>query len=69
MIARARHRDALSRAHEALTLARAAATRGLSHEFVALDLRLGLDALGEIVGHVSVDDVLHRIFAEFCVGK
>lgn len=69
VIARARHREALERSVEALRRARQASLDGLSHEFVALDLRLGLDALGEVVGHVSVDDVLHRIFAEFCVGK
>jgi tRNA modification GTPase len=69
VIARARHRQALQRAQDALVRGHDAALKGLSHEFVALDLRLGLDALGQIVGHVSVDDVLHRIFAEFCVGK
>ena len=69
VIARARHREALMRGANALARARETATAGMSHEFIALDLRLALDALGEIVGHVSVDDVLHRIFAEFCVGK
>ncbi len=69
VIARARHREALARAREALGRARGAAQAGMSHEFIALDLRLALDGLGELVGHVSVDDVLHRIFAEFCVGK
>jgi tRNA modification GTPase len=69
IIARARHRQALQRCQECLSRARQAGLDGLSHEFLALDLRLALDALGEVVGHVSVDDVLHRIFAEFCVGK
>lgn len=40
-----------------------------SLEFIALDLRNALDALGEIVGHVLTDDILDKIFSEFCLGK
>ncbi len=68
-IARHRHRDALMRASEALSRAREAVEAQMSHEFVALDLRLALEAVGEIVGRVTVDDLLRRIFSEFCVGK
>jgi tRNA modification GTPase len=39
------------------------------HELVALDLRMGLDALGEMVGAVTAEDVLNRIFEGFCIGK
>lgn len=46
------------------------ATRGLaSPELVGAELRLALDALGEITGRVPPDDVIGRIFASFCVGK
>lgn len=38
-------------------------------ELVAAELRLALDALGELGGKVSPDEVLGRIFASFCVGK
>ena len=38
-------------------------------ELVAAEMRLALDALGELGGHVSPDEVLGRIFASFCVGK
>ncbi len=38
-------------------------------ELVALGLRNTLDALGELIGEVSPDDVLGRVFATFCVGK
>lgn len=41
----------------------------LNPEVVALGLREGLDALGELVGEVSPDDVIGRVFATFCVGK
>jgi tRNA modification GTPase len=41
----------------------------LSGEFVAVDLRAAVDALSEITGAVSTDDILDRIFREFCIGK
>jgi tRNA modification GTPase len=38
-------------------------------ELVASSLRLALDALGEVTGKISPDDVIGRIFSTFCVGK
>jgi len=38
-------------------------------ELVAIGLRSALDALGELIGEISPDDVLGRVFATFCVGK
>ncbi|MFP4597933.1 MAG: tRNA uridine-5-carboxymethylaminomethyl(34) synthesis GTPase MnmE, partial [Persicimonas sp.] len=69
LLSRARHLECVQRALESLTRAKEAVEAGMEHEFVALDLREGLDALGDIVGHVSTDDILNKIFAEFCVGK
>ncbi|MGB7158598.1 MAG: hypothetical protein WBD40_11065, partial [Tepidisphaeraceae bacterium] len=64
----ARHLAALAAARAALARARAnAPTSG--PEIVALDLREALDALGTILGQVSPDDVLGRVFATFCIGK
>jgi len=68
-IARARHRDALQRALSHLETARSANLAGAGYELVALDLRLSLDAVGEVIGAVSPDEILGRIFSEFCVGK
>jgi len=65
----ARHSDAIRRATEALDRARQAADDGLSTEFIALDLRVALDALGEIAGHACTDDLLDIIFSSFCIGK
>jgi len=65
----ARHRDAVGRAAEALNRAREAAVSGVSIEFVAMDLRIALDAVGEIAGHTCTDDILNRIFSDFCIGK
>ena len=38
-------------------------------ELVAIGLRDALDAMGELIGEISPDDVLGRVFATFCVGK
>lgn len=69
ILTRQRHRAALGRAREALIEARRSAEAGMSHEFVALDLRLALEATGEVVGRVTTDAILASIFSEFCVGK
>ena len=44
-------------------------TAGMGAELLAIDLRRGLDALGEIVGETTADDLLSRVFSEFCIGK
>ena len=38
-------------------------------EIVAAELRIALDELGKIVGTVYTDDILDRIFSQFCIGK
>ncbi len=42
---------------------------GLSPEFIALDLREALGALGEVTGQTVTEEILERIFATFCIGK
>jgi tRNA modification GTPase len=63
----ARHLAALNDARQALDLALHATDAGA--ELVALELREALDALGQILGQISPDDLLGRIFATFCIGK
>ena len=36
---------------------------------IALELRSALDALGEVLGRLTPDDLLGRVFATFCIGK
>jgi tRNA modification GTPase len=69
LLSRARHLESVREAIDSLEQGRRAVRQEMDPEFIALDLREGLDALGEIVGHVSTDDILGRIFSEFCVGK
>jgi len=69
VVTNARHRDALSRAQASLSLALDTLKSSRSNEFVALDLRVGLNALGEITGEITTDDILNNIFSKFCIGK
>lgn len=69
VITRQRHKDALTKARESLVKAREGAGQGLYPELISIDLRLTLDALGEITGETTAEDVLDRIFSEFCIGK
>ncbi len=64
----ARHVDAIGEARQAHRRAlEILETRG--SEVLALELRESLDALGTILGSVTPDDVIGRIFAAFCIGK
>ncbi len=65
-LARTRHLDALTRAQAHLD--RAASAR-LPADLLAEELRLAHEALGEIVGRVSSDELLGEIFGRFCIGK
>jgi tRNA modification GTPase len=64
-----RHRLSLDRAAEGLAAALLALEEGRPLEIAAMEMREALDALGEIVGAVTTDDILDRIFGEFCIGK
>jgi tRNA modification GTPase len=67
--ARARHLDALRRAGDHATRAKQQLERRTSFELVAEELRLAQRALGEITGEVTSDELLGRIFSDFCIGK
>jgi tRNA modification GTPase len=70
ILARERHLDALARGREHLALAAEhAAQRGAQLDLYAEELRLAGNALGEITGEVSADDLLGAIFSRFCIGK
>ena len=64
-----RQRENLSRALEALNAAKLAVENGLPPDIVSLDIREALEALGELTGEVTTDDILDKIFSSFCVGK
>lgn len=67
--ARRRHLDALNRAAQHFATGRKELNDARAGELLAEELRLAQQALGEITGTVTSDDLLGRIFAEFCIGK
>ena len=67
MLNRVHQKDSLRRASEALD--RLLADLSLSPEFLALEVQLALQALGEITGETTPDDILETIFNSFCIGK
>lgn len=66
--ARRRHLDAIARAH-AYTAQAMQQLRQRRGELAAEELRMAQQALGEVTGEFTSDDLLGRIFASFCIGK
>ena len=64
-----RHQDALNRARAAVQRTMDALRGGATLELAALDLRIGVNAVGEIVGKTATEDLLDSIFSQFCIGK
>jgi tRNA modification GTPase len=65
----ARHQSCLQRAIADLQAAMAGLARNELPELIAIDLRNALDAIGEVIGRHDTEDLLGRIFSEFCIGK
>lgn len=64
-----RHKAALEKAQVALKEAVGGLADGFAPELVSVDLQAAKEGLEEIVGRVASDDILERIFKQFCVGK
>jgi tRNA modification GTPase len=67
--ARARHVHALERVARHLARGATELAEQRAGELLAEELRLAQDALGEITGRYTPDDLLGRIFSSFCIGK
>ena len=67
--ARTRHVDALQRTLERIRAASGHLRQGGLPELAAEELRLAQEALGEITGRVTTEDLLGQIFSSFCIGK
>jgi len=65
----ARHQHCFMTAKDAMQRAAAAMQEGLAPEFVAVDVREALQAVGEVTGRVDVEEILGVIFSRFCIGK
>jgi len=64
-----RHKQLLKMTQESVISAQAAFQNKLGNELVAIDLRVALNYLGEIIGLTTPEDILNNIFSRFCVGK
>jgi tRNA modification GTPase len=70
IVTRARHRRLFEETVAALDRALAEAAKAGEHEeLVAEELRAAATALGRLTGRVDVEDILHVIFRDFCIGK
>jgi tRNA modification GTPase len=64
-----RHQDALNRARAAALRAANTLRGGQTLELAAMELRIAVNAVGEIVGKTATEDLLDTIFSQFCIGK
>jgi tRNA modification GTPase len=69
IVANIRHKTALSQVRDNLTNAVKGLEEGTSLEFIAFEIRSALEALGGLVGETATEEVLNRIFEQFCIGK
>ena len=69
VISNARHYGALGRAITAIDKSLEAVSMGISGDFISSDIFVALEAIGEITGEITTDDILGEIFANFCIGK
>jgi tRNA modification GTPase len=69
LVTNARHLAALQRCEDALVKALDSLREEAGFEFTAFDLIAASKALEEILGVISSDDLLERIFSNFCIGK
>ncbi len=64
-----RHQDALRRAKVGTRETINALRENIALELAAMDLRIAVNAVGEIVGKTTTEDLLDSIFSQFCIGK
>lgn len=69
LVSHVRHRASLERCREHLKEVDAGLKRGENLDLLAIDLRGAWEALGEITGETVSEDIVDRIFQEFCIGK
>jgi len=68
-VSNARHLQALQTAQESLQKVESGLKNNISGEFISIDARVALDALGSITGKITNEDVLSSVFSRFCIGK
>ena len=69
VVTNARHYNHLTGTDDALARAIAGLDSGVTPDWLAMDLRVALQHLGELTGEITTDDLLDSIFSKFCIGK
>lgn len=69
IVTNVRHYESLIKTRESLQDVLTGLDTGITHDFLAQDIRHALHYLGEITGEISTDDLLGNIFSKFCIGK
>ncbi len=69
IVSNARHHAALAAALEHLQQAATNLDQAISSDWIAMDIRRAIHELGLVVGEVTTDDLLEKIFRDFCIGK
>jgi len=69
IVANIRHKKSLVQIRNSLSNAMKGMEEGTSVEFIAFEIRSALEALGQVVGETTSEEVLNRIFDQFCIGK
>jgi tRNA modification GTPase len=64
-----RHLDAIVKCRDMIARSIASLRSGLTAEFISMDLRVAVDALSEITGEVTTEDIINGVFSRFCIGK
>ena len=69
IVANIRHKNALAQVKDNLSSSLKGLEEGTSLEFIAFEIRSALEALGGMVGETTTEEILNRIFEQFCIGK
>jgi tRNA modification GTPase len=69
IVANIRHKNAFIQIRDNLSNAMKGMGEGISFEFIAFEIRSALEALGGLAGETTNEEVLNRIFDQFCIGK
>lgn len=69
LVTNLRHFESLRQTADALAQVLEGLNNGVTGDWLALDIRHALRALGEVTGEITTDDLLDSIFSKFCIGK
>ncbi|HHW70550.1 MAG TPA: tRNA uridine-5-carboxymethylaminomethyl(34) synthesis GTPase MnmE, partial [Clostridiales bacterium] len=69
MVTNIRHENLLKSSYKHLLDAKNALEHGVPLDLISIDIRSSLDDIGVITGEFVTDDIVDRIFSNFCVGK